>query len=715
MPIKLPPATPGISMHKKQPFHLRRPHGRLLTAFLFIGVLAAGFYLRIDNLAVWKANPDQFFFNDTPILLNVDGYYYLDLARDLLESSYERLDPNRAVPAGAENPWPPPLLSVLTAAVAKISGWQLEWIAIITPTLLGLLLAFPVFALGRCLGGTAMGLAAAFIVLTFRYYLARSSLGWFDTDMLNGFFIITPAYLFLKFGTEVAVRRYYYLLAGLLTYLVALWWWNFAPQVVSLASLVPFAIALLFYYRPPRRQAFILLGLTFGGLLLFLLLTDMNLLGAITSTWGYIQKKTSVFPTMGLDVAEQERPSLAMLVQYSLGNTPSMLLAGLGLAGLVWRKRKACLFLLFPFGLAVMALFAKRFIIFMAPMAAFGIGFVIQELWDRRHHHFLYGLAAPLVLAAVFWPTLHTLRQDNSFIPMRKPYHLVAMSALGASTPPESVIWTDWGHGYPLNFYSRRGTLADGSIHSGRHLFVMGTPLAVDNFRLAANWMQFYAKHGMAGLDRVYENFGRDWDQITTLLKEVFAGGPDGARDILAAATGIDPAATEQWLEFFFPEPERPVYLFLDLDKINTAWFYYGTWSFAQKKGRTGFFRPVQGLKEAGNHIGNDFIDVDIEQGRVRLGSRQLPLKELTVTRFVNNRREPQRTDYGRQAPYRFEYIPQAAFGVLMDDAIADSVAAKLFARVEGDNRYFLPQTLMLPLYQVWKVSGDTYSRTAPQ
>lgn len=715
MPTESTIVATGSNMENDLDIRKKQRHGRLFTAFLFVVILAGGFYLRIDNLAVWRANPDRFFFNESPLLLNVDGYYYLDLARDLLEENYQRLDLNRAVPDGAENPWPPPLLSVLTALVAKVSGWQLEWIGIVMPTILGLLLAFPVFALGRYLGGPAMGLAAAFIAVTFRYYLARSSLGWFDTDMLNGFFITSSAYLFLRFGTETSTRRYWYFLAGLIVYLLSLWWWNFAHAVVTLATLVPLAVALLFYYRPPRRQTLVFLGLATGGLILLQLSTNMNLLADIASVWGYVQKKASFFPTMGLDVAEQERPTFTMLVEYGMGSIAGLALAALGLAGLFWRRRRDCLFLLFPLAVALMALAAKRFIIFMAPMAGLGIGFIVQELWNRRQRHFLYGLAGPLLLLGLLWPNLQNLQQDNKVIPMRMPYHLKAMSELAASTPPEAVIWTDWGHGYPLAYYSRRGVIADGSIHSGQHLFILGTPLATESFRLAANWMQFYVKHGMAGFDRVYEHFGRDWNRATSLLKKALADGPDGARDVLRASAEMAPAETEQWLEFLFPEPERPVYLFLDLQKINTAWFYYGTWDFDQQRGRAGIFRPFQGLTETNAHITNSFIDLDMEQGRVRLDKRVIPLSELVITRFVNNRKEPQHINYGLQSAYRFEYIPQGAFGVLMDDAVANSVAANLFARIEGDNHYFQPQNLTVPLYQVWKVSGDTYDSGASQ
>jgi len=74
---------------------------------------------------------------------------------------------------------------VIAAGLAKITPFSLNWIGAVLPALLGLLLALPLYALGRFYGGPAMGLTAVLMGLLSHYYVYRSSLGWFDTDCMN--------------------------------------------------------------------------------------------------------------------------------------------------------------------------------------------------------------------------------------------------------------------------------------------------------------------------------------------------------------------------------------------------------------------------------------------------------------------------------------------------------------------------------------------------
>ena len=82
-------------------------------------IVAAGVWVRIDDINSWRVDAARFFVDGAPLLINPDGYHYLGLARDLVEDDYAAVDPLRSAPEGAARPMPPPPLSLLTAALAN--------------------------------------------------------------------------------------------------------------------------------------------------------------------------------------------------------------------------------------------------------------------------------------------------------------------------------------------------------------------------------------------------------------------------------------------------------------------------------------------------------------------------------------------------------------------------------------------------------------------
>ena len=77
---------------------------RLIKVLSFVLILTVGLLLRLDPLTDWLAEPAFALYRGEPLLNTFDGYYYLRLARDLLEGGYGAADWLRAVPE------PPPSL-----------------------------------------------------------------------------------------------------------------------------------------------------------------------------------------------------------------------------------------------------------------------------------------------------------------------------------------------------------------------------------------------------------------------------------------------------------------------------------------------------------------------------------------------------------------------------------------------------------------------------
>ena len=145
-------------------------------------VISFGLLLRLACFLDWRENSSRYLFQNDPILTTFDAYYYLRYARDLVDGKYQRIDELRVVPRNPPRPFPPPLLSAMTAVITKISKASVDWVAALLPAYLGILLFFPLYFLTRPWGSFFSSMVAGLVGLCSPYYVRRSSAGWYDTD-----------------------------------------------------------------------------------------------------------------------------------------------------------------------------------------------------------------------------------------------------------------------------------------------------------------------------------------------------------------------------------------------------------------------------------------------------------------------------------------------------------------------------------------------------
>ena len=404
-------------------------------------VIAVGLWVRLEDLVPWYREPGRAFYSNQPLLTALDGLFYLTLARDLVEGTYHPIDEKRAVPDCPPRPALPPLISCLTAVVAKVVPISLNWIAVLLPAVLGVLVFLPVYGLGRFFGGPMTGTVAALMVLLSPYYVYRSGLGWFDTDVLNVTFATAAAYFFLKFGVTSGPRRYYHFVAGMINYGLCLWWWDQTPDAVTAICLAPLGVAILFFYRPRGRERWIFWGAIFLGVLVLLLWKGIapisQLITLLWAKFSYISKDTAgAYPNIGISISEQVRPSFESMVPISSGNSLTFVTALCGLAWMIWRYWKESLFLGVLFGLSVLAfVYARRFAIFCAPLTALGVAFLVNEVWKLRTRFRALAYVTPLVVAVLIWPMLE-INHAQTYWPKEQP-NLVAGLDAGRKENPQ--------------------------------------------------------------------------------------------------------------------------------------------------------------------------------------------------------------------------------------------------------------------------------------
>ena len=408
--------------------------------------------------------------------------------------------------------YPPPLISVLAAAIAGTTSASLSWIGALLPAILGPLLAIPMYLLGRYYGGSVMGLTSALVSVLYPFFIYRTNIGRFDTDCMNVALAAAAAYLFLRFGIETAKRRYLYFLGGVLVYVLFLWWWDQAPGAVTVVTAMPLVVALALFYRPGKSEAIGFYAALVLACVVFLIVkgpdAPIRIMNNLWVKYLYITKDApGDFPNIGITISEQSRPSLELLVSYTTNNTLAFVFALAGIVLLFGRRFKEALFLISLLALSLAAFFANRFLIFLTPMIAIGTGYSMSLLWSFRERFVPVYIVCPVLAALLVWP-LYTANKAHVQWPVEPGPTARGMSTARENTPSDAVIWAWWDHGYALTYLARRATVDDGSIHGGERTVYAAIPLATDSYRLAANFMHFYVVRGIAGINRFYDAAG---------------------------------------------------------------------------------------------------------------------------------------------------------------------------------------------------------------
>jgi dolichyl-diphosphooligosaccharide--protein glycosyltransferase len=667
----------------------------------------------MDDLRAWINQPNRAFHDGQPILINFDGYFYLSLARDLLENRYNAFDELRGVPEPQKRPIPPPVISLMTAAIAAITPFSLDWIATLLPVFLGITLAIPLYLFSRLFGGILMAIVAICVGLCARYYVYRTNVGWFDTDCLNVTLSLLVTYLFLRFGMISTTRRYLYLAGGFLVSLFFFLWWDQTRTAVVMISLCPLALVAALYYRPRGRERWLAVGvvvligtglLIWQGPRIFWLPLEKAMVAM-----GYITKaQLGDFPNTAQSVMEQARPDLQSLARISTGNVATFFL---GLVGLVWllifRKRQA-LPLLVLFGLGCFSfLYARRFMIFLNPFLAIGLGFAIQQLWNLRSRWPWARIAAPIGAAIVcLFAAKDSLQRV--YWPKEIPPIVAGQQHLSKESSTDALIWAWWDHGYPIRYWSQRATINDGSLHNGPRTVCNAIPLSSRNPRQAANFMYFYAVRGVQGLQTVLD-LSDSPAKGMQVIRRVLAAGPEAAIPLLNQS-GLTPL--DQWLDFFFPEQQREIYLFLDLRAARTThwWHWFGTWDMAKQQGEHGKFKLIRNCRMDEWRIQGPNLSVDIAKGILTWNRRQLPLSRF----YHNDGRMLKRSDFQHRSRWYFAFHEASRVGALIDRDFSETVFNQLYMFGNPDLSYFSLHSQHFPYYQIWKVTPDG-SHTAAQ
>jgi len=699
-------------------------HKSMIALYLCVFIFALGFFVRVDEFRLWKKFPAIFFYDHQPVLANGDGYYYLRMARDLIEDQYTEVDRLKKHPDNVRRAFPPPLISSLVAWLSKIMPFPVEWTAVFFPAIAGPLLIIPLYGLCRIFGGSrVMGITAALFSVLSVQYVYRTRIGFFDTDCLNVTFILIVTCFFILFAYETDARRYLFFISGIFFTGLFVWHWDQVRPIAIVISLYPLAVALLFFYRPSLKEGLIFgLSCVSALALLFYWQGISGITLQISQFMDFSQfvstDKVGYFPGTLSDIRELKTPNLRETIDYSTGNGIALLFALVGLILLIFKNRKKSLFLVILLSLAGLTFFlGNRFMIFFAPVTALGLGYLFDAIWRHKSASNLVKVCVTGLVISLAWPA-YSKDTKNRFTPALMNLW-PGVKRIAELTPRDGVIWTTWDAGNPLMYYARRKTISDAQFAEGgeRHVYSY-MPLADGNVRFSANFIQFFAEKGVRGIHQVYRACHNDPVEGMALIRSVLAVGPHDAQKLLAKELNsqkllplFDLATVDQWLQFFFPKASSPAFLFLHQDLTHSqGWFYFGTWDMKSRQGLEPFYRPYAIIKaEKGKYTtSGGILEIDGNESGVFRVNENGSNKKLNLSHvYVQTGPKMTTTHFNNRAKLCFEIYEPGRFGALMNEAMAVSTFNRLFVRHETDSQYFQLREENFPLYQIWRVHGD--------
>lgn len=679
-------------------------HGVITTLGILL-VVAIGIAVRFERYFIWAAQEPNLLLGSYPILANVDGYFYLLLARDLYEGIYHHLPSLLVFPDLLQRPSPAPLLSQLAAHLSVFVHQPVERVATLIPPVLGASLAIPLYFIGRELEDRITGFAAALFGVLIPYFIYRSALGWFDTDPLN---VVLP--LALSGIAITAIMRplavWGYVWLGCLYVFLGvlfLYWWDQAPHIVLLLSIFPVLMVLIL--RWSHR------GLRYGsivvtlGLLLIAGIPLAEIVSRSLGSLGYVTVQgRGIFPIHGVAIGEQQPlgyPEAATLVT---GGTVMAALAFIGFLVLLVRRRFALLPLVPFLVVGAMGIFlAERFLIFLAPIVALGLAGSLTLI--RDHVPNPLGRMVRVVALAIMAAALLVAKNDWEGAPIVRADLIEQMQLVSANTEPNAVLWNWCDYGYPLSYWSRRATLCDGASHTGEMRMYGALPLFADNHRYGANLIHFYVYHGREGMRRILDRFDGDLNRARGFIHEVFSVERQAVSEILSARyPGIRPNEASEWLDFLFPKQPRPVYLVLDRQTMRVThwWHWFATWDQELRDGVRPRYILFHDLKKEDGRFYNvdGLAEIDTDSGIITFRGNAIRADQIRL--FDEGGEEA--LVYGARSGWIMDIASEDGFAALHDGKVDDTLAHQLYVQ-RRSSAFFEPVQMDGARFQLWRVN----------
>ena len=529
-----------------------QPAGRaslVLGLVLVILALVAASHVRWQQKSAWERDAAHYQSDGIPMMSTVDAYYALRLARQWAAGQFEPgapatprhfTRPPKGQPDAWAAQWEPrslPLLSRLIASVAAWSGMGIDRTAWMLPPLLSSLFMVPLFWVFWRLGVPAAGVMAGLVGTFCLEYLARTGVGWSDTDQLNLLFPWLLVALFLQMGSDRQVWRLWgwAAVAGVVNLVYSQWYWK-PGLALGLAAVL--ALHLVLAGTPWRRwlPAVALFVLCSGPQQFVYALASLSDFGAhyLWPDRAVLQLPPALrFTTVWATISEVQSLNVGDTLERVLPHAGWAALGGVFFLAWALPRWRALLPLLPWVLLGAMAMFgSRRFVLYLAPFVGAGWGIAIAwlvgltlrpteargrpmepprpasaggaplavlraKLAGREAQAVVASLAAVLVFVVWFRPAADRLQAPPPAIPAPVYQDL---KALATQVPADTRLWTWWDLGFAIVDTTGLGVYHDGAVQFTPQTNMVAVSLARPDPALLHALVRFVDHAGNSGI-----------------------------------------------------------------------------------------------------------------------------------------------------------------------------------------------------------------------
>lgn len=564
------------SLETHKPANCRPGNSLFAFGLLLLVLYTAGLGVRLSSVSVW-GTAEMRVINGAglsePLLATPDAYFWLA----------------GAAGKGAAAALAP---STLLRAVSSFSGMSPARAALLLPVLLASTLGPLLAALCRSLGFPLAGLCAGLLASLAPAYLCRTSLGYYDTDMLLLSLAVLTALVLLfllrekgksgfvasvLLGAGLAWMQHWHRLlpvsnAAMVFAAFAVLWLQrqTRPRPEAAYCLVLFAVSLFFSWPGVVAAGAAALVLSRGSNVFWKTAAGPKLLFSVcclvvcglvlfsnlrNEGCSYLQRARTksfstapagvvhppAYPDMTRTIAEDERISFAHVLVL-LHPWAGVALAGL--CGFFWlagmRPEALLLGPLLAFGLSAPFLGA-RVVMFAVPAVALGFG-VGTEVVLGRIPAFYAGkciswIVRVLLALVVSIPlVLYTPPPE----PALSSAHAQALQKLGTLEPhgtgPVPMVWTWWDFGYAASCLTGFRSFADPGRQGPEYVYFLSKVLGADSLQTAYASMQFTAVQNFHPWEALNRLGARKAQQLMTDMAAYKEKEPENVRQFVVVS-----------------------------------------------------------------------------------------------------------------------------------------------------------------------------------
>ena len=581
-----------------------------LVAFIAFFISVEGRYIQYDQ---WKDNKEQFFYENTPMMTTLDAYKYTRHAKEINAGEYIPAgnDVNIFYPEGVPFYDPAPLLSVILAKLHNMLGIDYYNIAINMVPWLSSIFILVVCAYFYLIGYPAIGAIVGLLTSFAPVFLIRTSIGRFDTDGGNMFFLFLAG-LFIYLAGSHSKKYSVYIFTALLGFTI-LGFQHFYNHI--LFNLVYFVILILFLFVSKIKPKEILISAVIYIVASNPLAFIQSLNSLIGSLAVYIPflpnnlETNSPIPWVYNTISEAAAESFQGIVAFTTGNAISFIV-GLILAIFFLManiKKSLPILPIFLMGLVVFVS-SGRFAMFLMPFIALGFGYglyiishyLINSFEKRENKKALYSKLLPAVFSFFMLVILLTTNgMAFSFTPRPSIDTIVYsdISKLKEKLPSDSTIYTWWDLGLAITDITGFPVYHSGMSQSTPKTWMIANSLTGNQQNLY-NIASYIEQGGYDEVDKMFKD-NKSVAEVTSIMENYNLG----------------------------PSKEHNYILFTN-DMIGK----YGAFAYFAQKDES--IIPVVCSKSNRENIiiCSNQMSVDLSQGVIYTSNNNIPLSSITYT-----------------------------------------------------------------------------------